>query len=335
MRPEVARASDTIDLNLLRVFEAIIRHRSVSRSSKELGVTPSAVSHALARLRRIFDDDLFLPGASGMEPTPRALEFGAELRTSLSRILDIIERRPFDAARSKCEFKIAACEYAAAVIVPPMIKAATNAAPGVSLRIYPLNRSSIVRDLDEGRLSFALGCFGELPGQLERLTIAKEREVMLVRAGHPLLCGERTTEQRLRYPHVVAHLGVTARVPDQATSYEIRHVAAHVAQFAVIPALLASSDMVATLPRRLAIEASRGGHLVMVEPEPVLESLEINFQMVWHQRAARDAGSQWLMQQIPSLNDATALAKRPPTISVPLHPVERGGNAFSQIAGAL
>jgi DNA-binding transcriptional LysR family regulator len=308
----------TVDLNLLKVFEAVLRHRRVSSASKELGVTASAVSHALGRLRRKLDDPLFHPGVHGMEPTSRALELGAELSASLSRILDIMERRPFDAAQSRRVFNIAACEYAAAIIAPPMIRSVTDAAPGISLRIYPLDYSEVVQGLDEGRLSFALGWFTDLPERLQRATVLKEREAFLVRSGHPLLRGDVTSDRLLGFPHLVALFSRSderaawsgsdrplengrvwiERLLAQASSCGRRHVAVKVAQFAAVPALLASSDMVATLPRRMAIEAARGGHLVMLEPAS--PPLEIDIQMVWHERAARDAGSQWLMRHIQS-----------------------------------
>jgi DNA-binding transcriptional LysR family regulator len=308
----------TIDLNLLKVFEAVLRHRRVSGASRELGVTASAVSHALGRLRRKLDDPLFHAGVQGMEPTSRALELGAELRASLSRILEIMERRPFDAAHSRRVFNIAASEYAAAIIAPPMIQSVTDSAPGVSLCIYPLDRSEVIRGLDEGRLCFALGWFTDLPARLQRATILKEREAVLVRSGHPLLHGDLTSDRLLGFPHLVAlfspsderaarHGGDCAsesgsvwieRLLAQASSCGRRHVSVKVAQFAAVPALLASSDMVATLPRRMAIEAARGGHLVMLEPAS--PPLEIDIQLVWHERAARDAGCQWLMRHIRS-----------------------------------
>jgi DNA-binding transcriptional LysR family regulator len=306
----------TTDLNLLKVFEAVLRHRRVSSASKELGITASAVSHALGRLRRKLDDPLFHPGVQGMEPTSRALELGAELRASLSRILEIMERRPFDAAHSRRVFNIAASEYATAILAPPMIQSVTDSAPGVSLRIYPLDRSEVIQGLDDGRLSFALGWFTDLPTRLQRATILKEREAILVRSGHPLLRGDVTGDRLLGFPHLVAlfnpsdergvrHGSDSAsengqvwieRLLAQASSCGRRHVAVKVAQFAAVPALLASSDMVATLPRRMAIEAAHGGHLVMLEPAS--PPLEINIQMVWHERVARDAGAQWLMRHI-------------------------------------
>ncbi|MGA7809322.1 LysR family transcriptional regulator [Bradyrhizobium sp.] len=310
----------------MKVFEAVLRHRRVSSASKELGVTASAVSHAVGRLRRKLDDPLFHPGVHGMEPTSRALELGAELSASLGRILDIMERRPFDAAHSRRVFNIAASEYAAAIIAPPMIRSVTDAAPGVSLRIHALDRSEMVQGLDEGRLSFALGWFTDLPARLLRATVLKEREAILVRSGHPLLRDAVTSERLLGFPHLVALFGRSDERPGrdggdgasetgrvwierllaQASSCGRRHVAVKVAQFAVVPALLASSDMVATLPRRIAIEAARGGHLVMLEPAS--PPLEIDIQMVWHERAARDAGSQWLMRHIQSPSPSSRIA---------------------------
>jgi DNA-binding transcriptional LysR family regulator len=310
----MAKALRTIDLNLLKVFEAVLRHRRVSTAAKELGVTPSAVSHALARLRRVFEDELFVSGTTGMEPTSRAVELGAEIQASLDRIFDLVERRPFDPACSRSVFSVAACEYAAAFIVPPMVHSITAAAPKVALRIHPLNRCDVVQRLDEGRLNFALGQFGELPTRLRRSTIVREREAILVRAGHPLAHGALSIERLLMFPHVVALFGATddqsalqgpvwiERLSEWATDYGHRHIAVTVAQFSAVPGLLAESDMVATLPRRLAARAARAGGVVMLELAS--DPLEVDIQMIWHERSTHDESCQWLMRHVVDVAEA-------------------------------
>src|SRR5882724_761540 len=110
-----------IDLNLFRVFEAIMQHRSITGASRQLGVTPSAVSHALARLRQALADELFVSGASGMEPTPRALQLAPDISDGLGRIdlaLDAGAFAPADALRT---FRIAASDYVAAMVLPPLL----------------------------------------------------------------------------------------------------------------------------------------------------------------------------------------------------------------------
>ena len=294
-----------LDLNLLKVFEAVLRHRRASSAANELGVTPSAVSHALGRLRRIFEDDLFVFGASGMEATSRAIELGTEIRASLDQILNIVERRPFDPAQSQSVFSVAACEYAAAVIVPPMACAVTAAAPGVGLNVHPLSRCDIVQSLDEGRLSLAFGQFGHLPARMRRSTLLREKEAILVRAEHPLANGDLTPERLLAFSHVVALFGPgdegslqgltwIERLQESVSCCGRRHVALRIAQFSPVLSLVASSDMVVTLPRRLALWASRGHNLAMLNPPS--EPLEVEIQMIWHERSSRDESCQWLMR---------------------------------------
>jgi DNA-binding transcriptional LysR family regulator len=306
----VAGTLRTLDLNLLKVFEAVLRHRRVSGAANELGVTPSAVSHALGRLRRIFEDDLFVFGASGMEATSRAIQLGTEIRASLDRILNIVERRPFDPAQSQSVFSIAACEYAAAVIIPPMVRAVTAAAPGVGLHIHPLNRSDVVQRLDDGRLSLAFGQFGHLPARMRRSTLLREREAILVRSEHPLANGDLTPDRLLGFSHAVALFsssddegslqGLTwiERLQERVSCCARRHVALRIAQFSTVLSLVASSDMVVTLPQRLALWASREHNLAMLELPS--DPLEVEIQMIWHERSSRDEGCQWLMRYAES-----------------------------------
>jgi len=296
----------TIDLNLLKVFEAVLRRRRVSGAANELGVTPSAVSHALGRLRRIFDDELFVFGASGMEPTSRAIELGTEIRASLDRILNIVERRPFDPAQSQTVFSVAACEYAAAVIVPPMVRAVTAAAPGVGLHIHPPNRCDIVQRLDEGRLSLAFGQFGHLPARMRRSTLVREKEAILVRSEHPLANGDLTPERLLSFSHVLAMFSPSSdegplqgltwieRLQESVSYCARRRIVVRTAQFSTVLSLLASSDMVVTLPRRLALRASRERNLAMLDLPS--DPLEVDIQMIWHERSSRDESCQWLMR---------------------------------------
>jgi DNA-binding transcriptional LysR family regulator len=300
----------TVDLNLLKVFEAVLRHRRVSGAANELGVTPSAVSHALGRLRRIFEDDLFVFGASGMEATSRAIELGTEISASLDRILNIVERRPFDPAQSKSVLSVAACEYAAAVIVPPMARAVTAEAPGIGLHVHPLNRCDVVQSLDEGRLSLAFGQFGHLPARMRRSTLLREKEAILVRAEHPLANGDLSPERLLGFPHVVALFspgdegslqGLTwiERLQESVGCCARRHVALRIAQFSTVLSLLASSDMVITLPRRLALWASRALNLAMLDPPT--DPLEVEIQMIWHERSLRDDRCRWLMRHAENI----------------------------------
>lgn len=308
-----------IDLNLFRTFEAILIQRSVSGAARTLGVTPSAVSNALSRLRRALGDDLFVAGEDGMEPTRRALELAPDIRAGLERIDEAIAARPFVPADSARAFRISATDYGAVMLLPPLLRRFREAAPQVELHVFPCNRIDVIRHLDEGRIDLVLGWFSEIPGRMRRTGLLVEKEAVVVRRGHPLTQEPVTLERLLHFPYVVVELtgseeratdgffderGVWRRVWIDRLLIEssvkdadvVGHVAVSLPHFAAVPDILAETDMVATLPERLArrVEA-RGTHVVLDLP---YEPLVANFEAVWHQRADRDAGVQWLLQEL-------------------------------------
>ncbi|ACK51626.1 transcriptional regulator, LysR family [Methylocella silvestris BL2] len=310
----------TIDLNLLRVFEAVMRHRSVIRASRELGVTASAVSHALSRLRQALGDELFISGEAGMEPTARALELEPAIRDGLERIDHAVGAQPFVPTDAFRTFRIAATDYVAVAILPQLVGRLAEVAPQIDLRIFPFNRTDVVRHLDEGRIDFVMGWFGDLPDRMRRATIVVEKEAMVVRTGHPLTEGPLTKERLFSFPHIVVELigteeaavdgffddrGVWRRVwierlliEADADQGEVGRVAVSVPHYAAVPPMVRVSDMVATLPSALARAAVEQGSLVMLDLP--YEPLAVPVEMVWHQRTERDEGSQWLLGELIS-----------------------------------
>jgi len=151
-----------IDLNLFRVFDAMMRHRSVRKASQILSVTPSAVSHALSRLRQSIGDELFIPGESGMQPTRRALELASTVREGLEKFelaLAGKESVPAEALRS---FRIGATDYACIVILPSLVKRLAKSAPNVDLRVFSSNRIDVVRQLEKGGADLVIGSINKL-----------------------------------------------------------------------------------------------------------------------------------------------------------------------------
>ncbi|BAI74900.1 transcriptional regulator (plasmid) [Azospirillum sp. B510] len=308
-----------LDLNLLRVFEAVMLHRSVTGASRELRVTPSAVSHALARLRQALDDDLFIPGDSGMEPTARALQLSPGIADGLGRIADAMSRKAFIPSEAVRTFRIAATDYAAVVVLPRIVARISPLAPQIDLRVFPLNRMDVVRQLDDGRVDFVIGWFADLPDRMCHATLLQESEAMVVRRGHPLTTGPVTRERLFDFPHVVVELtgsedvatdgfiddrGVSRRVWIERLILEAAdgdtgltgRVAISVPHYAAVPPLLQVSDMVATLPGRLAARAVEQSGLVTLDLP--YQPQRANVDMIWHRRAERDAGASWMIQQI-------------------------------------
>jgi DNA-binding transcriptional LysR family regulator len=308
-----------MDLNLFRVFDAMMLHRSVCKASRTLSVTPSAVSHALGRLRQSIGDELFIPTESGMQPTRRALELASAVREGLEKLeLALTGKEPGPAEASRT-FRIGATDYACMVILPSLVKRLARSAPTVDLRVFPLNHIDLVQQLEKGRADLVIGSFTELPAGIKRSRLLLEDEVIVVRTGHPLTRGRMTKERLLEVPQVVVEpAGTTENAsdgfPDEETNGKrvsvesaLREfqdgrigpggcVTVCVPKFAAVAPFLQLSDMLAKLPRRLALWAAAHAPLSLLDlPYP---SVPIDIEMLWHQGGADDHGIQWLVNEL-------------------------------------
>lgn len=312
-------AKQRIDLNLFRIFEAVMLHRSVSGAARELGVTPSAVSHALSRLRHELADDVFVSGEGGMEPTARAIELAPSIHEALAKINEAVSAKPFVPSKAVRTFHIAATEYSAVTVIAPLAARLAKAAPQVRLRVFPYSRMDVVRHLDDGRINLVTGWFGEVPDRMRRTTIRVDREAVVVRPGHPLTQGQVTKERLLAFSYVVVEMTGSEETPtdgflderrlqrrvwierllidESDDSEELgRRMAITVPYYAAVPHILRTTDMVATLPLSLARLAVKQGTLEILDLP--YEPLEVQFEAIWHQRAERDAGLQWLIGEV-------------------------------------
>lgn len=318
-----------IDLNLLRVFEAVMRNRSASGAAKELGVTSSAVSHALARLRRVLKDELFVTGPRGLEPTPLALEIAPEINGGMDRIFEGLERKPFVPGEMARTFGIGMSDYTATLLLAKLIADVTKTAPLVDFRVFPLGRMDVVRSLDEGRVDFVLTWFGEVPPRLKRAHVLTEEEALVVRDGHPLTSGVVTRERLFEYPYVVVELtgtedkGWSGYIDERQvvrrnwmerllvethggeSNGMVGRVAVTVPYYAAVGPILQQTDMVATLPRSLAETIAQQNSLTILDLP--YEPLKVSVDVIWHQRSERDRGFLWVISKI--FESARDLAK--------------------------
>jgi len=308
-----------MDLNLFRVFDAVMHHRSVREASRMLSVTPSAVSHALRRLRQALHDELFISTESSMQPTRRALEVAPAIREGLKNLeLASIAK---ESARTEAlrTFHIAAADYACLVILPRLVKRLTSRAPRVALQVSACNRLDVAERLQTGCYDLVIGSFNELEKGLRHRKLLSEDHVLAVRNNHPLTRGELTKERLLAFSRVTVepigdeeiepdHLIGEERSPQTAFrdsaipgfSEEITGLdsppAVRVPHFAAVVPLLQVTEMVAILPRRLACLAAASSGIGLLDlpyPSPRLE-----IEMVWHPRADYDQGLQWLLSEL-------------------------------------
>ena len=287
------------DLNLLRVFEALLVERNVTRAGQRLNLSQSATSSALRRLREGLADDLFLRSADGMVPTPRALELAEPVRRVLSDVRSVLDGGAFDPASASRAFTIAASDYDVALFVPRLAQLLSREAPGVDLRVLPHTNVNAVAMVDDARADIALGWFPRAPQRLHRLKLLEETFAIVMRRGHDLARGLLTLEAYAAAPHLLITLvGDTTGIVDDRLAEQglTRRVAMTIPHFAAAPAVLANSDLVAVLPKRIA-ERYADSHGLVTRPLP-FDSYSTTHEMLWHPRTERHPAHAWLRETL-------------------------------------
>lgn len=289
------------DLNLLIVFDAVMQERSVTRAGGRIGLSQPAMSHALSRLRHMLKDELFVRTPQGMVPTPRAEALALPLRSALSEMQHALEPASFDPAISDRRFALAVNNYAAVVLAPPLVAALSPAAPRVTLDLRPSGTMDVVDRLDRGDLDLALGGFAN-PGERFAVTqLLADEFVMVMRRGHPATRNRLTAKAFAALPH----LDISSSREDTsfidhwlADQGHARRIAMRAPYLSAAP-MLAQSDMVATLSRRIAQEFIRNHPLELRKPP--YDSPAVRTVMLWHRRLDGHPAHRWLRNLILSV----------------------------------
>jgi DNA-binding transcriptional LysR family regulator len=192
-----------IDLNLLVVFDAVMRERNVTRASRRVGLSQPATSHALTRLRYMLKDDLFIRSPKGMVPTPRAEQSALPIREALDTLQRSLEPTQFDPSTASGRFRIAVDNYAAIVLVGPMVARIARIAPALSLEFLPSGTLDIVDLLDRGELDLAIGSFPEQGERFSHELLLQDEFVAVLRRNHPATRSrELSIEKFAGLPHL-------------------------------------------------------------------------------------------------------------------------------------
>jgi DNA-binding transcriptional LysR family regulator len=170
----------TLDLNLLKVFDAVMGERSVLRASQKVALSQSAVSHSLARLREMLEDDLFVRTATGMQPTARALTMAPQVREALRTLEAAVELPTFVPATSTKQFTLAANDFTTMVLASPLLKLLGREAPSIDLTIKPVTRIDLAEQIDLGRIDVAIGVFSAPPGRFRSSLLFEYDDVLIV-----------------------------------------------------------------------------------------------------------------------------------------------------------
>ncbi len=287
-----------IDPNLLQVLDVLLRERNVSRAADLLGRTQPAISHALARLRAQLGDPLLVRVGQRFILTPRAEALREPLHALLAELAALVRPPPvFDPTSDARAFRIIATDYIAALVLPPLMQRIHRQAPNIDLCILPPTRNlshELGEDVD---LAFAVRLQDEAGVRARKLLT--DRFVCVVRSDHPV--GARMDLAAfLRFPHaLVSPLGEPGSYVDRALAelgHGPRRIALTVPHFFLAPALIAASDLVITLPERIA-RIILANHPLRIVPLP-LKLPTFDISLAWHDRVHHDAASVWLRDAI-------------------------------------
>lgn len=301
-----------IDLNLLVALEALLAERSVTKAATRLGLTPSAMSHTLSRLRTTFEDELLVRTRGGMIATPRGEELLGPLQRALHDLADLVGgRATFDPRTARRELTVATTDYVEAVLLPPLLARISSSAPGVQLRIKQLVHSDVAAPLESGTFDLAVGAsFTEATG-LRQQTLFSEEMVCICREGHPDVKKQLDLETYLGLRHIMvsvrggSHSGVDARLAEMGRT---RQIAIMIPHFLAGPLIVARSDLVLTAPARLVAQLASALSLRILAPPLAFPGFTI--RQVWHERYQDEPAHLWLRQQI---FEAAAVLRAPAT----------------------
>ena len=286
----------SFDLNLLLVFDAVYTERSISKAARKLSLAQPTVSNALARLRERFEDPLFERGAQGMSPTPRAKLLSEPIRQAL----DVLERGlsrggDFDFARSDREFVIAVEDYGETVILPRFVDWLAHVAPSIRIKIRPEPGSLLVKELRNGEVDLALDYFTLREPGFESRCVLTETLLTLSRRDHPTLGERLSLEAYLTLSHVVLipRVGTMPMIElALAKRGMTRRIVVRVPHFLSMPMMVQNTDMLCTLPRRMA--HLYADHFRLKSFAVPLRVPHFPVYLIWHEAALADPGHAWL-----------------------------------------
>lgn len=289
-----------LDLNLLLVFEALMRERSVSKAARQLGLGQPAVSSALGRLRAALGDELFVRADRGMMPTPRAEKIGRGVASALEQLRSSLARETsFIPARATTVFTVASTDYTSFVLLPTLAASLRKKAPHTSLRVLGYDKNEVARLADLGTIDVALGVFPTPPARDVVTRLYSESFVGICRRDHPALARDRMTLARyLEADHALVSVsrdavGEVDRV--LKLSGHARRVALVVPHMLALPRVLARTDVVAAIARRAAAQFVSEG-LVSFELPVAVPRWHVH--MLWSAARRSDAENAWLRAEV-------------------------------------
>jgi DNA-binding transcriptional LysR family regulator len=306
----------TLDLNLLRVLDAVMAEGSLTRAAAVLAMTQPAVSHALRRLRRALGAELFVRTAHGMKPTPQAEALWPQVRQALAGLRQALAPGDFDPRRDAVQLRVAMADATAALLAPALVQAIEREAAQANLRLLPLTTRDPRQLLEGGDADLAVGYFPEAitavlamghESHLRHQRLYDTRYVCVMRQGHPLAASALTLDGYCAAHHLlVSFSGRPYGYVDQALAGlgRQRRIVLTVNQFFTAGRVVAGSDLLTVLPERFVQATGATRELVIRELPMAL--VPVYVEMLWHLRNDTASEHRWLRSQMKAAAGAVS-----------------------------
>ena len=286
------------DLNLFIAFDVIYTEKNLTKSGQVLGITQPAVSNALARLRDLFNDELFIRTSRGMIPTPVANQLIGDIRNALSLIQNTISvSEKFDPSTAEMTFKISIGDTSEYRLLPLLIKELAEIAPKVKVETYLTARKDAPRELASGAIDFSIDPPLQSDQHLKHEKIYQEDYVMIVREDHPILKKQKITiEDYLDLSHIHISNRKTGMGHVDMTLYKLgltRDIYLRAQHFLVAPYIVEQSDMAITTTKGFAVDRNLAWRELPFDIDPLV------LHLYWHENNDSEASSKWMGDLMP------------------------------------
>ena len=283
------------DLNLFIAFDVIYTEKNLTKSGQVLGITQPAVSNALARLRDLFNDELFIRTSRGMIPTPVANQLIGDIRNALSLIQNTISvSEKFDPSTAEMTFKISIGDTSEYRLLPLLIKELAEIAPRVKVETYLTPRKDAPRELASGAIDFSIDPPLQSDQHLKHEKIYQEDYVMIVRKDHPILNKEKITiEDYLDLSHIHISNRKTGMGHVDMTLYKLgltRDIYLRAQHFLVAPYIVEQSDMAITTTKGFAVDRNLAWRELPFDIDPLV------LHLYWHENNDNESSSKWMRE---------------------------------------
>ncbi len=301
-----------LDGALLLVFRELLTHRRASETARRLGLSQSAVSHSLGRLRELFNDPLFIRLPHGLEPTQRAVELGPRIEALIELAgATLSSKTRFDPARTRRRFTLAGPELIASIIGAALAEIFIEVAPNATFAMRPLLIDLALNALRRGEIDLALGQFTRIPPGLEAEVLYTDRLCVIAREGHPTIKPPLDFKTYAATPHVF--VGLPPRMNFNAIPYDPEQMAqaygvvpepdvvrtvAYVSQWENAMLIVAASDAIAECPERLALRYAGKLRLQMIDPPDETGAATPQIVQAVRRGGGADPGIDWLLDQV-------------------------------------